>query len=182
MAEIALKADSAADLQALLSGFVPAGAYATILAALARQGARLDEIAARQADLLKLEGAEMLNLDDLLTEVKAESGIAESVRKMVDGLRGQIADALKDTNASPETQAKMQEVLDAMHANADKLTAAVQANAAPAADVPATVTDSAAPAPAADAVAPAADAAPAAAPVASVPPVAFGGPDGSALV
>ena len=96
---------------------------------------RLDRIEAtlgRIESALTTQGAKTMSiLDDVLTEVSAQTTEVASVKALVDGLHQQLSDAL----AAGDT-AKAQQILDALKAN-DAALQAVLANTPSASQVPA---------------------------------------------
>lgn len=76
----------------------------------------------------------MASIDDLVTDVAAESTVDDSIITLVQGLQTQLAAALSGATIPPAVQAKIDQVFASMEANKAKVAAAVVAGtpAAPA--------------------------------------------------
>lgn len=59
----------------------------------------------------------MATIDQVLSDVQAESTTIASVQAFVAGLRQQLADALANTSVPADVQAKIDQVFDAVEAN-----------------------------------------------------------------
>lgn len=87
--------------------------------------------------LIRLEGKQMANIDDILIEVHKQPTLIESVKTLVGGLKKSLDDALAGISVTPEVQAKLDEVFATLSANDQALADAVTANTPAAAPAPA---------------------------------------------
>lgn len=87
----------------------------------ARFGSKLDLILANQEKI-------MASLDDVLSDITAETDAISSVSTLITGLKQQLADALSGTTLPPATQAKVDQIFAAAEANKAALATAILAN------------------------------------------------------
>lgn len=101
---------------------------------------KLDGIVRRLDELIRLfklqrtgEAQIMATLDEVLTDVAAESTQIDSLSTLTAGLKQQLADALAGTTLPPATQAKIDAVFAGVEANKAKVVTAINTNTAAAA-------------------------------------------------
>ncbi len=92
---------------------------------------RLDRIERMLSRVIGKEIQIMASLQDDLDAITAQSGRLDSLNTFVSGLEQQIKDALSGANLSPENQAKVDAIFDAVHANDAKIDTALNSNVPP---------------------------------------------------
>ncbi len=80
-----------------------------------------------QAAITKLRSDVMATLDEVLEEVRSQTSKIDSINTLADGIRPQLADVLGGT-LSPEMQAKVDAIFDAVKMNSAKLVETIDEN------------------------------------------------------
>ena len=89
---------------------------------------RLDRIERMLGRVIGREIEIMASLQDDLDAITAQSTRLDSLNTFVSGLEQQLKDALSGANLSPENQAKVDAIFDAVHANDAKIDTALNSN------------------------------------------------------
>jgi len=90
-----------------------------------RQG---DAILKQLGIVVTKENSIMASIDDVLTDVTAESTQLDGINTLISGIQAQLASALSGTNVPPAVQTKIDAVFAQLQNNDTKIAAALNAN------------------------------------------------------
>ena len=99
-----------------------------ILKSLKRLRQSVDEVLGR---LTRLETTMAATLDQVLSDVTAQTTKLDSIVSLITGLKQQLADALAGTTLPPAVQAKVDAIFATAEANSAKIDTALSANVPP---------------------------------------------------